>query len=97
MNESRLKGLLGICVRSGQAVFGEDGCRRAVSRNECGLLLVDGEASENTRTRYEKLCRVHEIPMALLPAGMLENATGKTCMAMAVRKGPLLDQVTGCL
>jgi ribosomal protein L7Ae-like RNA K-turn-binding protein len=97
MDEKRLKGLMGICVRSGQAVFGEDGCRKAISRGECGILLLDGGASENTAKRYETQCRGKKIPFAVLPEGLLEAATGRTCMAMAVRKGPLLEQVTGCL
>ena len=43
MDERRMKGLMGLCVRAGQAVFGEDGCRRAVMNGQCGLLLADGE------------------------------------------------------
>ena len=97
MDERRLKGLLGICVRSGQAVFGEDGCRKAAGRGECGLLLLDGGASGNTRKKYEGLCRGKDLPMAILPEGLIEAATGRPCMAMGIRKGPMLTQVTGCL
>ena len=42
MDERRMKGLMGLCVRAGQAVFGEDGCRRSVAGGQCGLLLLDG-------------------------------------------------------
>jgi len=97
MDEKRLKGLLGICVRSGQAVFGEDNCRKAVPKGICGMLLVDSGVSGNTRKRYESLCRTGETKLVFLPEGLLEAATGKEYMAMAVRKGPLLDQVAGCL
>ena len=41
MDEKRLRGLMGLCVRAGQAVFGEDGCRKAISTGECGILLTD--------------------------------------------------------
>ncbi len=97
MNEQRLKGLMGLCVRAGQAVFGEDGCRKAVSRGECGALLVDSGASAHTRERYERLCGAAGIPLLSLPEGWLQEATGKPGMAMAVRPGPFSEQVISCL
>ena len=97
MNERRLKGLMGLCVRSGNAVFGEDGCGKAISRGECGLLLLDSGASENTRKRYASQCGRKKIPLELLPEGLLEAATGRESMAMGIRRGPLLEQITGCL
>ena len=84
-------------MRAGQAAFGEDGCRKAIARGECGLMLTDGGMSEGSRKKYEALCRGREIPAAQVPEGLIEAATGRTNMAMAIRKGPLLDQVTSCL
>ena len=97
MDEKRLKGLLGLCIKSGNAVFGEDGCRRAISRDECGILLLDGSASDNTRKRYASQCRGKEVPLFILPEGLMHATTGRECMAMGIRKGSLLEQVTGCL
>ena len=48
MDERRMKGLMGLCVRAGQAVFGEEGCRKSVSGGQCGVLLLDGGISENS-------------------------------------------------
>ena len=48
MNEQRLKGLMGLCVRAGQAVFGEDGCRKSVAGGQCGILLMDGGISDSS-------------------------------------------------
>ena len=97
LDEKRLKGLLGICVRSGQAVFGEDNCRKADVKGICGLVLVDSGVSVNTRKRYETLCRGAETKLVFLPERLLEAATGKEYMAMAIRKGLLLDQVLICI
>ena len=44
MNETKLKGLMGLCVRAGQAVFGEDSCMKAVREGKTALLLTDGVA-----------------------------------------------------
>ena len=97
MNEQRLKGLLGLSVRAGQAVFGEDSCRRLLAGGQGGILLLDEAASENTRKKSRELCERTETPLALLPEGMIPAATGRDNMAMALRKGAFADQVTSCL
>ena len=97
MDEKRLRGLMGLCVRAGQAVFGEDGCRKAVGNGECGILLADGGMSESTRKRYEGLCRRADIPMETIPEGLLEEATGRPGVAMAVKKGSFAEQIEECL
>ena len=97
MNEAKLRGLMGLCVRAGQAVFGEDGCTKSLRGGQCGALLLDGEASEATREKYQALCERNAVPFIRLPEGMLEMATGRPGVAMAVRKGNLAEQILGCL
>ena len=93
MAENRLRGLMGLCVRAGQAVFGEDSCRREITGGRCGVLLLDGEASPGTAKRYQDWCRTAGTPLIRLPEGLLESATGKPGRAMAVRKGSFADQL----
>ena len=93
MDEKRLRGLMGLCVRAGQAVFGEDGCRKSISSGECGILLLDGGISANSRKRYEDSCRRNGTRIAEIPAGLLEEATGKPGAAMAVKKGAFAEQI----
>jgi len=93
MDERRLKGLMGLCVRAGQAVFGEDGCRRAIEKGQCGILLADGGISANSRKRYEDLCGRNGTRMVLLPEGLLGDATGKPGAAMAVKEGSFSEQI----
>ena len=97
MNEKRLKGILGLCVRAGQAVFGEEGCRKAIASGQSRVLLLDEGASENTRKRYENLCGNAGARLAVLPAGFLNEATGRPGAAMAIREGAFAEQVNGCL
>ena len=97
MDEKRLRGLMGLCVRAGQAVFGEDGCRKAITNGECGILLADGGMSANTRKRYEGWCRAAGVRMAELPEGLLEEATGRPGVAMGIRTGSFAEQITRCL
>ena len=93
MNENRVRGLMGLCVRAGQAVFGEDSCRREITGGKCGVLLLDGGASPGTRKRYEDWCRTAGTTMILLPEDLLAEATGKPGKAMAVRKGSFAEQL----
>ncbi len=95
MNDAQIKGLLGLAVRAGQACFGEDNCRRLAGSGQCGALLIDGEASEKTRRRYEELAKRTDTVLVLLPPGMIPAATGKDNMAMALRKGSFAERVTG--
>ena len=97
MDERRRKGLMGLCVRAGQAAFGEDSCRRSVSDGRCGILLLDGDISGNSRKKYEELCERTGTRMELLPPGFLAEATGKPGAAMAVKEGSFSEQMISCL
>ena len=96
MNGNEIKGILGLCVRAGQAVFGEESCRKSISAGQCGAVLLDNGASQNTQKRYEELCRFSEVPLIMLPENLLGEATGKPGVAMAVRKGTLAERVIRC-
>ncbi len=97
MDEKRLRGMMGLCVRAGQAVFGEDGCRRSVSSGQCGVLLIDGAISGNSRKRYESLCESCGVRMEILPPDLIGEATGRPGVAMAVREGSFAQQILRCM
>ena len=54
--ENKLRGLMGLCVRARQAVFGEDGCMKTIRAGNCGALLLDSGASKATRDKYRGVC-----------------------------------------
>lgn len=89
MIENRIHGLIGLCVRSRQAVFGADGCLNAVRNHEAGLLLVDGDISPAALDKYRRACETHKIPLAVLPPGLIDRAAGRSAMAAAIKKGGL--------
>lgn len=97
MDERRLKGLMGICCRAGQAVFGADGCMKLIRSGEGAVLLMDGGISGTTEDKYRGVCARHMVITATLREGLLEEATGKPGMAMAIRSGSLAEQVISCL
>ena len=97
MNERRLKGMLGLCVRAGQGIFGEDTCLRAVREGKASLMLADDGISSSAFEKLERLCSRENVPLFRLPAGLLEEATGKPGKTMAVRGDSFPRQITGCL
>ncbi len=89
----KLRGLMGLCVRARQATFGEDGCLKKIRGGECDLLLLDSGASKATQDKYCGACQHAGVLLALLPQGLLQEATGRPGMAMAVAKGGLASQI----
>ncbi len=92
--ENKLRGLMGLCVRARQAVYGEDGCMKTIRGGNCGVLLLDSGASTATQDKYRGVCANANTPMVELPQGLLHEATGKPGMAMAILKGGFANQVT---
>ena len=90
---NKLRGLMGLCVRARQAVFGEDGCMKTIRAGNCGVLLLDSGASKATQEKYRGVCENAKCPLELLPEGLLHEATGKPGVAMAILKGGFANQV----
>lgn len=93
MDEARVTGLLGLCVRARQATFGMDGCLKQVRSGQAALLAVDEEASAATLDKYRQACETHSVPLHILPAGLLHAATGRPGVAMTVANGGLAKQL----
>ncbi len=90
--ENKLRGLMGLCLRARQAVFGEDGCMKTIRGGNCGVLLLDGGASQATQNKYRGVCENANTPLLELPEGLLHEATGKPGVAMAILKGGFANQ-----
>ena len=97
MNEQRVKGMLGLAVRAREACFGDDACRKLIESGKCGIVLMDEETGPNTRKKYGELCGRVGITLAILPRGLMEEATGRTNRVAALRKGAFAEQMTACL
>ena len=93
MDENKMRGLMGLCVRARQAVFGEDGCLKTIRAGNCGVLLLDSGASAATKQKYRGACTNARVTLVELPEGLLHEATGRPGVAMAVSKGGLAEQI----
>ena len=93
MNEQRIRGLMGLCVRAGQGVFGEESCLKALRTGQAALLIMDESISPGSAEKFERLCEREEIPLRRLPAGLMEEATGRPGKTMAIRPGSFAEQL----
>ena len=69
--EERALSFLGLCMRAGQVVSGQEACVAAIRGGECALALLDAGASENTLKRVEDACASHQVPLYCISPGAL--------------------------
>lgn len=63
MRMNKLYSLLGLAVRSGNLVSGEFAVEKAVKSGKAELVIVSGDASDNTVKLFDNMCRFYEVPM----------------------------------
>lgn len=75
--ENRVVGFLGLCMRAGRIISGQEACVDLIRREEAALVLMDATASENTQKRITDACHSHQTPLWMLSEGSLGAAIGK--------------------
>ena len=92
--EERALSFLGLCMRAGQVVSGQEACVAAIRGGECALALLDAGASENTLKRVEDACASHQVPLYRISPGALGHAIGKPGrMVISVPAGRMADKL----
>ena len=75
--ERRVTSFLGLCLRAGRLVTGQEACVELIRRGGAALALVDEGASANTLKRLADACRSHDTPLYALSSGALGHSIGK--------------------
>ncbi|MDO4739173.1 MAG: ribosomal L7Ae/L30e/S12e/Gadd45 family protein [Eubacteriales bacterium] len=76
MNE-KFFNLLGLCMRAGRLVSGEDGCIKAIRAETAALAILDGSASDNARKALSDACAYRSVPLLETQPDALGRAVGK--------------------
>lgn len=98
MHEKRALGLLGLAMRAGQVISGDDMTERTVRGGHAALVLLDAGASARTRDKYESLCERRGVPLFIISEDALGQAIGKDGrMVAAMRRGPFTKQIEALL
>ena len=94
VGESRALQFLGLCMRAGQIVSGQEACVKAVRNGDAAVVLLDSDASENTTKRMKDACASHDTPLYFITPGELGHAIGKPGrMVVALNRGSMGEKV----
>lgn len=81
--EQRLYNAMGFCQKAGRCQSGDFAAEKAVRAGKAKLVLLEQGASENTRDKYETLCRGRGIPLLLVEeVGPAIGKPGRLVMAV---------------
>lgn len=77
-HDDKKLGLLGLAMRAGKLVTGEELTVKAIQRKEARLVLVASDASENTQEKMKNKCEFYKIPIeAEFSSGEISRAIGR--------------------
>ena len=62
-DEKKLQ-LLGLALRAGRLISGEELTIRSIQKNEAKLVIVASDASENTREKMKNKCQFYNVPIS---------------------------------
>lgn len=63
MGIDRVLSLIGLATKAGKVVSGEFSTERAVKSKKAYMVIVAGDASENTKKNFRNMCEYHKVPM----------------------------------
>ena len=76
MNRPALN-LLGLCMRAGRLVSGEQAVLNAIRSGKARLVVVDAGASQNTQKMFADSCEYYDVARIMAPEGALGAAIGR--------------------
>ena len=75
--ENQVINFLGLCMRAGRIISGQEACVDLARQEQAALVLMDAGASDNTRKRISDACHSHNVPLYEMAEGALGHAIGK--------------------
>lgn len=99
MGVNKIYSLLGLAVRSRNAVSGEFAVEKAVKSGSARLVILSGDASDNTVKKFGNMCSYYEVPMFRYGTKEeLGHAMGKEVRAsLAVTEEGFAKSIRKCL
>jgi len=96
--ENQVMNFLGLCMRAGRIISGQEACVDLIRQEEAALVLMDGAASENTKKRITDACHTHNVPMWTLSENALGHAIGKRGrMVVAMKADGMAQKILSLL
>ena len=77
-------GLVGLAMRAGWLMLGQDACIDAIRAGKARLILIDEGVSPGTLKRFRDASAHHRVNMIALKAGQLARSVGRPNRMTAV-------------
>ena len=63
MKQDKALSLIGLATKAGKTVSGEFMTEREATARRAYLVIVAGDASENTKKNFRNMCEYHKVPI----------------------------------
>lgn len=92
--QKQAAGFLGLCMRAGRIVSGQEAAVDLARAQKAAIILVDEEVSANTMKRVTDTCRTHNVPAYLMEAGLIGRSIGRdSAMVIALRRDSMAEKL----
>lgn len=82
MKQDKVLSMLGLSAKAGNVASGEFSTEKAVKEGKAHLVIVAGDASDNTKKHFRDMCSFYEVPFyAYADKESLGHHIGKECRA----------------
>ena len=63
LKPNKTMGLIGLATKAGKTAGGEFLTEREVKSGRAALVIVAGDASENTKKKFQNMCEYYKVPI----------------------------------
>lgn len=78
MTQNKILSYIGLATKAGKIVSGEFSTEKAVKEKKARLVIVAGDASDNTKKMFTNMCAYHKVPIYFMEdKEALGHAMGK--------------------
>ena len=63
MTKNKVMSYLGLATRAGKVQSGEFSTEKSVKSGKAALVLVAGDASDNTKKKFQDMCEFYKVPI----------------------------------
>lgn len=78
MSQNKALSMIGLATKAGKTASGEFCTEKEVKTGRAALVIVAGDASDNTKKKFRNMCEYYKVPMYLFAdKDTLGHAMGK--------------------
>ena len=96
---NKIYSMFGLCMKAGKLAYGSDMCEENIKSNKTKLLIVSEEASNNTRQKFERICKEQKIEFVIFGSiDLISHSIGKNNKAIiAILDDGFAKKISGML